>query len=598
MPFEAVLTLGVVVMAIVLFATERLPVDLVALLIMATLVFSGIITPEEGIAGFSNKATIIVLFMFILSHALFKSGALQVMAYRLSGLFKKNFLLGIFLMMVLLAVISAFVNNTPVVAVFIPVAIQIAHASGKDPRKMLIPISYASIFGGCCTLLGTSTNILVDGIAESEGIEGLGLFTLTPVGLVLAGVGLLYLIIWGIKILPGDENKTEDLKTKFEFKDYLTELQLLPGASALGKRIMDSQLVNQHGMDVIEVRRNGQVFPLPSGDFTLKENDILIVRSDAGNLKTFKDKIRALKENTIRFWDGSMQGKNMVMVELVILADSEVENKTLKDLDFRRRFRAVPLAIRHSNEVIHDHLYNIPLRSGDVILAEMKRHFVRQIRKKETEKGFPFVLLSEDPLVDFNRRNFAVVLSVLFGIVISTAFGLLDLLAATLGGVLILFFTRCLSTKEAYNAVNWRVIFLLAGALSLGTAMKNTGLDIWLANNLVEQLGPWGPVAILSGLYLLTSLLTEVMTNNATAALVAPVAIATAQQLELNPLPFLVAITLASSASFMTPVGYQTNTMVFSAGRYRFVDFLKVGVFLNLTFWLLATLLIPLIYSF
>jgi len=598
MPIDALITLGTILLAVILFATERLPVDLVALLIMGILIFTGVISPQEGIAGFSNQATITVLFMFILSHALFKTAALQVVAYRLSELFKRNFLLGMILMMVLLAVVSAFVNNTPVVAVFIPVAIQIAHASGRDPRKMLIPVSYASIFGGSCTLLGTSTNILVNGIAESEGIAGLSMFTLTPVAIVLALVGLGYLSLIGIKLLPGQEGGKKDLTKRFGFRDYLTELQLLPGAEDVGRRIMDSQLVREYGMDIIEIRRYGQIFNLPSGDFSLEAQDLLKVRCDIGNLKTFKDRSRALQEDTIRFGEGSLAEKDMALVELVIPAESEMENKTLKELDFRRRFRAIPLAIRQRNEVLHNQLYQVPLRPGDVILAEMKRHFVKELRQKEPVRGVPFVLLSEDKLVDFNRRNFFIVLAVLFLIVFSSATGLLELVTATLAGVLILFLTGCLSTKEAYRSVNWRIIFLLAGALSMGTAMRNTGLDTWLAETLVLKLEYWGPMAILSGMYLLTSLLTEIMTNNATAALVAPVAIATAQQLGLDPLPFLVAITLASSASFMTPVGYQTNTMVYGAGNYRFADFLKVGVFLNLTFWLVSTFLIPLIFPF
>ncbi len=598
MPIDALITLGTILLAVILFATERIPVDLVALLIMGILIFTGVISPEEGIAGFSNQATITVLFMFILSHALFKTAALQVVAYRLSELFKRNFLLGMILMMILLAIVSAFVNNTPVVAVFIPVAIQIAHASGRDPRKMLIPVSYASIFGGCCTLLGTSTNILVDGIAESEGVAGLNMFTLTPVAVVLALFGLGYLSLIGIKILPGQESGKKDLTKRFGFGDYLTELQLLPGAVDIGQRIMDSQLVREYGMDIIEIRRNGQIFNLPPGDFYLKARDLLKVRCDIGNLKTFKDRSRALREDTIRFGEGSLAEKDMALVELVIPAESEMENKTLKEVDFRHRFRAIPLAIRQRNEILHNQLYRVPLRAGDVILAEMKRHFVKEVRKKEPGSEVPFVLLSEDKLVDFNRRNFLIVLGVLLGIVITSATGLLELVTATLAGVLILFITGCLGTREAYRSVNWRIIFLLAGSLSMGTAMRNTGLDIWLAETLIGQLGNWGPIAILSGMYLMTSLLTEIMTNNATAALVAPVAIATAQQLGLDPLPFLVAITLASSASFMTPVGYQTNTMVYGAGNYRFADFLKVGVFLNLTFWLVSTFLIPLIYPF
>ena len=597
MDIDVIITLSVIGIAIVLFATEALRVDIVAILIMLTLMLTGVITAEQGVAGFSNKATITVAFMFILSAALLKTGALQYTAHKLSDTFRYNFNLGIVLMMVLIAIISAFINNTPVVAIFIPVIIQIAHSSGQSPMKMLIPLSFASIFGGMCTLVGTSTNILVSGIAEEKGLDPIGMFEMTPVGLVLLAIGIMYMLIIGKKLLPNKKRSDDELTETFDVKEYITEIELLENSKAVGCKIMDSDLIREIDLDIIEIRRNGSKFTLPQGDFILKAGDILKVRSNVKRIKDLKDKVKVDVTSRVKIGDDDLRGKFSTLVEMVVTSNSDINNKTLKSIDFRRKYRAIPLAIKHREDIIHDNLYETPLKSGDIILAEVKTHFIKELKKLENSQEAPFVLLSEDKITDFDKRKFIIVMSAIFGMITLATLGLIHIMVGAILAVMLLVLFRVLSMKEAYEAVNWKIIFLLAGALSLGKALHNTELDLSIASLLIDELGGFGPVAVLSGLYFSTSMLTEIMSNNASAALMAPIAIATAQSLGVDVMPFIITVTIAASASFMTPIGYQTNTMVFSAGQYRFSDFFKAGVLLNLSFWIVSSFLIPWIYG-
>lgn len=592
-----IITLLVVLGALILFITGWLTVDVVGLLMILTLVLSGVISPEEGVAGFSNNATLTVAFMFVISAAVLKTGALQHFAIRLSKIFQKNYNLGMFLMMLLVAVISAFVNNTPVVAVFIPVVVQIANHSGKLPAKMLIPLSFASILGGMCTLVGTSTNILVDGIVRKEGYEGFGMFTFSHLGVVFLVLGLIYMLVLGIKLLPS-QRKEDNLDEKFKIKDYISEIKLQKGHQSIGKRIMDSEWVRELEMDIIEVRRDGDHYALPAGDFVLQEADLLKVRCSISKLKNLKEIQKASNAPTIQISRDSLKTPWTTLVEMVVTADSSFDGKTLKDLDFRRAYRSVPLAVKHREEVVHKKLYDTPLKSGDIILAEVKNHYLPELRKIERQQGAPFVMLSEDAYQDFSPRKFGAVALILAAVIAVAATGVISIMIAALAGVLAFVLLRVIDMKEVYKAINWQIVFLLAGALSLGTAMQNSGLDIYLANGIVGQLQDWGPIAVLSGVYLMTSVLTELMSNNATAALMTPIALGIAASLDVNYMPFVLTVMIASSASFVTPIGYQTNAMVFSAGQYKFTDFFRVGILMNILFWVVATFLIPFFFPF
>ena len=362
---------------------------------------------------------------------------------------------------------------------------------------------------------------------------------------------------------------------------------------------MDSVIVKELDIDVIEVRRNGASYTLPAGDFVLSGGDQIKIRCNVDKLKELKDRLKVgFNTSALRISDNEIQKGDTSILELIITSGSEFEGKSLREMDFRRRYRAVPLAIQHREEVVHEHLHDIELRAGDVILTEIKNHRVQNLKKQEMNQQSPFIILSEEGIIDFSKRKFFIVFAVITGVVLLATLDIIPIAISTVLGGVVLVLSGVIDMKEMYRSIEWKIVFLLAGSLSLGVALEKSGLAAMIAGSLIENLNVWGPVAVLSGLYFMTSLLTEVMSNNATAALVAPIAITTADKLDLSPIPFLIAVMMAASASFMTPIGYQTNTMVYSAGQYKFKDFMKVGLWLNLLFWILASFLIPLIYPF
>jgi di/tricarboxylate transporter len=589
---------GVLLLAVVLFITEKLGIDLVALLIILLLVVGGVLTPAEGFAGFADQATLTVAFMFVLSSALLGTGAVSTLGPRLSDHFRANPLRGMLLFMLLVGLLSAFLNNTPIVALLIPVVVQIAHASGQAPSRLLIPLSYATIMGGTITLMGTSTNFVVSGVMVENGLPPLGMFQQTPIGVLFLLLGTAYMVLLGRHLLP-DRRHDRDAGERFSMRGYVTEVELLPGAPSVGRSIMESALVRELEMDIIQIRRGDELFTLPAGDMVLQAGDLLKVRCEVSHIRALKDRAHVSVEPPIRLANDDLRSRGTTLVELVITSNSALEGRTVGETDLIRSYRAVPLAVRHREEVVHERLHDTVLRSGDVILAEVKSHFVKRLKQLGSSADAPFVILTEqEGLPAFDRRGFAIVAAVLLAVVITSSVGILPVAVAALGGVVALVLSGVMNMKQVQEAIDRRIYFLMAGALSLGSAMQRSGLADRMADGVVATLGSWGPVAVLSGIYLFTSLLTEVMSNTATAALVAPVAISTAGALGLSPTPFLMAVVFGASASFMTPIGYQTNTMIYGAGQYRARDFLRVGWPLQLIFWMVATFLIPRIYPF
>lgn len=592
MTFEIAFVLALVVLAVILFATEKLPVDLVALLVMGALLLSGVITPEQGIAGFSNTATITVGAMFVLSAGLFKTGAVNYLGRALSRLFRLHLWMGLIVTMIIAGVLSGFINNTPVVAIFLPILLGVARDLNVSPSRLLMPLSFASMFGGVCTLIGTSTNILVSAIAEQHGEPAFGMFEFTPLGAIFFAAGLVYMIFIGVRLIPERRGKG-DLTQTFGMGDYLIDVVLLPEAKSVGKSVADAPLAKDLDIDILEVRREGRLIPFPTSETVLAARDVLRVRCEVEKIKQLQEREGIALKPEIEWRDEELESEEAMLVEAVIAPNSVLDGKTLRDIRFRNYFGGTVLALRHRGETVHENLETTTLRAGDVLLVKIRRDHLIHLEEHEA-----FLVVSEVGLPTFRKRKVLQAVAIVAGVVLTAALNILPILVGAIAGSILMLLTRCLDLEDAYKAIEWKVIFLLAGVLSLGAALEKTGAALLISDALIAGVGPWGPVALLAAFFLLTTLLTNVMSNNAAAALLAPIALAAAASLGLSPRPLLMAVTFAASLSFMTPVGYQTNTLIYGPGQYKFADFLRAGTPLNLLFWVLATLLIPVFWPF
>ncbi len=592
MNYEIVLVFAVAVCAVILFATEKLSVDLIALLIMATLLVSGVITPEEGISGFSNKATVTVAAMFVLSAGLFKTGAVSYLGKITSDLFKKNYWLGMITVMCAVGFFSAFINNTPVVAIFIPILLGVAKETKASASKLLMPMSFASMFGGVCTLIGTSTNILVSSIAERQGQPAFSMFEIAPLGLIMFTVGMIYMLTIGVRLIP-DRRSEGDLIENFNLQEYIAEVVLLKDSMSVGYAIKDAPIVKEIDLNIIEIHRGEEIFPLPTPDFVLHEDDVLRVRCDLEKFQKIQEREGMVFKPQYKWSDEDIETAETKLVEAVVAPNMNFVGKTLQDLKFRENFGASVLALRHRGKLMIEKIADTKLNAGDALLIEVKTDRYAGLRKNPS-----FVIISEIEQPTYRRRKLIPALFIVAGVILSATLGFAPIVVSSVIGAILLVLVGCITMEEVYQAIEWRIIFLLAGVLSLEAAMSNSGAGMLISSKIISTVGVWGPVALLSAFYLLTFTLTEMMSNNATAALLTPIAIATATSFGVSPRPFLVAVMFAASASFMTPVGYQTNTLIYGPGQYRFSDFLRVGTPLNILFWITATIFIPYFWSF
>ncbi|MFQ5928107.1 MAG: sodium:proton antiporter [Acidobacteriota bacterium] len=591
MTIEMFLLSVIVLGAVVLFAVDVFPVDKVSALILSCLVAFRLISPEQAIAGFGNPATVTVACMLALSYGIQSTGGLNYVANKivdLAGESEHKILVSI---IIAVGILSAFINNTAAVALFLPLTIAVAREQRLDASKLLMPMSFAAIFAGTCTLIGTSTNLLVYSLALEHLDWKIGMFGFAHAGLIFFAVGTVYLLFIGHRLVPS-RRTGDSLTEEYRLRHFVTELILQDNSPLIGKSIVETEFREKYDLEVIEILRGTTRLLPTSVEARLQDRDILLVQGDPHTLIKIQDTEGfILKALTVE--DQDLEDENIVLVEAFISPTSHLVESTLKEVNFRRTFNATALAIRSHGRTIRQKIGKITLEYGDSLLILTNREQLEVLRHS------PDFLVLEEVRVSFLRKDkvyYAV--GTFLGVIALAALDILSIVEAALVGTGFMILTGCLRLRDLYSHLSWQTIVMLACLIPLGTAMENTGLAKLIAGELVEQLDRWGPIAVLSGIYLLTSLLTSVMSNNATAVLMIPITLSTAYQLQVDPKPFVMAIMFAASASFMTPVGYQTNLFIFGPGGYKFADFLKVGGPLNLLFWILASVFIPLFWPF
>lgn len=570
---------------------EKLSAELVAMLALSGLLLTGVLAPQEAFLVFSNDAAITVACMFVLSAALERTGVIDLVGRKLNAIGGRSDWQVLLLMMPLVAISSAFVNNTPIVIVFMPIMISLAAHRDIKPSKLLIPLSYAAIFGGGCTLIGTSTNILVSATAEKLGEPPLRMFELARIGPLLALAGFIYMLTLGRRLLP-ERDTLASLLQNTESRQYLTEAVIVEGSPLIGKPLAGTPLKSLPGSRILDITRGGETLSTPLNEVVLQHGDRLrltTVLSSVMEIKGLKG-IELLPHADLGL--EPIATEKAAFVECVIGPDSELIGKTLRQVNFRQRYGVLILAVHRQGVNLRDNLGNVRLRFGDTLLLEGSESAIRQLQDDRN-----FLMLVDVPHAPPRRHRIGIACGVIAAVVTLATFNILPISALALMGALVVVLTGCLQADEAYKSIQWKVLFLIFGMLSLGMALEKTRGAELVADALIRGLQwadpEWRPLAALAVVYLFTNILTAFLSNNAVALLVTPVVIGAAEGLDVNARPFIIAVAIAASADFSTPIGYQTNTLVYGAGGYLFRDFLKVGLPLNLMFWVLATLLIP-----
>jgi di/tricarboxylate transporter len=586
---EAWLTLALMALAVLLFISEKLPVDVVGILVLSVLLLSGLISPQEGLSGFSGSATLTVAAMFVLSAGMRETGVLERAARLLSRAGEWPALL-LLVMMLIVGSISAFMNNTAAVAVFLPLVLVAARLRKIAPSRLLIPLSYAAQFGGVCTLIGTSTNILVSSIAETQGVRAFTMFELGQVGLPLMLTGIVFIMLFGRWLLP--EHADRSLGDSYGIGDYVTDLRVRASSPLIDQTLRESRFAEDNGVEVIELLRNSRRLWSRRAD-AIRAGDVIRVAAPL-------DKLQALRAQTGLEMDAEYQMSTGnkpdggLLAEVLIAPHSRLHGKPLGDLAAELGDRTVIVAIRHRGQVMRGAaLDQVLLASGDALLLLVDDIGLEKVRAQPE-----FIVLKGWPTRKQPRLMALWSLAIMASVIGLAATEWVPIQVGAIAGAAVMVATRCLTREQAYRAVEWPVIILLASLIPLGIALEKHGIASGAAALVLHGIGDYGPLAVLAAIYLTTAILTEFMSNNAAAILLAPIAISTAQAMGIDPMPLLVAVAVAASTSFATPVGYQTNTMVYEAGGYRFSDFARIGIPLNILFFIVSMFVIPKFWAF
>ncbi|MFT6675252.1 MAG: di/tricarboxylate transporter [Sulfitobacter sp.] len=580
---SAILTLTVVVIMFILFLRETLPTEVVALTGAASLLALGVLPYEQAREVLANPAPWTIAAMFIVMGALVRTGALDVLTRMAERYARSNPRLAVVGVILSVMAASAIMNNTPVVVVMIPVVVQLSKTLGTKASKLLIPLSYAAIMGGSLTLLGTSTNLLVDGVARAQGMEPFGIFEIMPIGLVVCAWGLIYMATIGRKLLPDRDSMASMLNDRSKMK-FFTEAVIPPDSNLIGREVLDVQLFKREGVRLIDVVRGDKSLRRNLGAVALQVGDRVVLRTQMTELLS----LQANKE--LKRVD-QLSAVETKTVEVLITPGCRMVGRALGSMRLRRRYGVYPLAVHRRNQNIGRQLDDLIVKVGDTLLLEGAAEDIQRLAA-----DMDMVDVSQPSARAYRRGHAPIAILALFGIVVLAALNVAPILLLAVLAVALVLVTGCIDAEEAFSFVDGRLLALIFSMLAVGAGLQNSGAISLLVDNIAPLLSTLPLTAVIFCVFLMTTVLTEIVSNNAVAVIMTPIAISLAAALGIDPRPLVVAVMIAASCAFATPIGYQTNTLVYGPGGYRFTDFMRVGIPLNLSMSLLASAVIPMIW--
>ena len=592
---DIAIIIGLLALGFILFVTEIFSIDITAMILLSILFLFGYLTPEQAISGFSNPAVLTIAFLFILSHALQKTGVLEYLVIRINKIADRSRLLGRAVYLFTIGLASALVNNTAIVAIFMPVTIRLAHKYKLSPSKMLIPLSYAAILGGTLTLVGTSTNLLVNSIySANPNVEPMGMFEFTRYGAILMSIGLLYILFIAPQLLPS-RTVTSSLTKSYRLGGYLTEMKITAESPLVGTTCLDRGINKHYDVMVLDILRDEKMITSNIRQTSLEAGDILFVRGTLDNFLRMKEveKITLLTDEKLT--QQELEKENNVLVECLLTEKSDLVGHSLMNSNFRRRFGTFILAIRREGTIFRKKVAHIVLQAFDTFLVYGPLNKVNEL-----SKGGDFIVLGKVEAELRKQRFWWMSIVVVLAAIGLAAAGIMPIVKGAMIGVVLLLALKVLTPQEGYQSIHWQVIILIAALIPVGIVVQSSGTAEWIGGFISSAVRmvpvEWQPHVLLALIYLITMILTEVSSNAATAIIMTPIALAVTQQMGLEPRAFIFAVAFAASASFITPVGYQTNLMVYGPGGYKFSDYIRVGFPLALIFWFTAIYFLPILW--